>query len=261
MESTIHSTVPFPMLEAAGTPGLLAGKGVGAEIYFSSSALDALSPERAEAVADSLRAAGVATSTFHAPFEDIWPGARDEEVRRLSVRRVRQAIALAPAFRPLGIVVHGGYFDWLFDFAPDKWLEPARRSFSEIAEAAEAAGVDIFLENVFDEAPDHLLRLRDAVGSARLSFCLDPGHATLFSRLPVHRWAEAFGPLIREVHVHDNRGLRDDHLPVGEGAINFRGVLLAVADAGARPILTVEPHTIEHFHRGVAALRALLASL
>ncbi len=261
MQPTIHSTVPFPMLEAAGTADLIAGKGVGAEIYFSSAVLDALTPGRALAAAESLRAAGVATSTFHAPFEDIWPGARDEEIRRLSVRRLRQAIALAPAFRPMGIVVHGGYFDWLFDFAPDKWFEPARRSFSEIAEAAENAGVDIFVENVFDETPDHLLRLREAVGSARLSFCFDPGHATLFSRLPLQSWAEAFGPLIREMHVHDNRGLRDDHLPVGEGSINFRGVLLAVSDAGARPILTLEPHRIEHFHRGVSSLRALLDSL
>ncbi len=261
MESTIHSTVPFPMLEAAGTAELLAGTGVGAEIYLSASVLDALSPERAHAAAESLRAAGVATTTFHAPFEDVWPGARDEEIRRLSVRRLRQAIALAPVFRPLGIVVHGGYFEWLFDFAPDKWLEPARRSFSEIAEAAEGAGVDIFVENVFDEAPDHLLRLRDAVGSGRLSVCFDPGHAALFSRLPVQKWAEAFGPLIRELHVHDNRGARDDHLPVGEGSINFRGVILAVGDAGAHPILTVEPHRVDHFHRAISSLRTLLASL
>lgn len=261
MESTIHGTVPFPMLEEAGTAALIAGKGVGAEIYLSSSVLDALSPERAHAAAESLRAAGVASTTFHAPFEDIWPGARDEEARRLSVRRVRQAIALAPAFRPLGIVVHGGYFDWLFDFAPDKWLEPARRSFSEVAEAAEDAGVDVFLENVFDDVPDHLLRLRDAVGSARLSFCFDPGHATLFSRLPLQKWAEALGPLMREMHVHDNRGLRDDHLPVGEGSINFLGAILAVRDAGARPILTVEPHRVEHFHRAVSSLRSLLASI
>jgi len=261
MESTIHSTVPFPMLEAAGTAELLAGNGVGAEIYLAASVLDTLSPERAHAAAESLRAAGVATTTFHAPFEDVWPGARDEEARRLSVRRLRQAIALAPAFRPLGIVVHGGYFEWLFDFAPDKWLEPARRSFSEIAEAAEGAGVDIFVENVFDEVPDHLLRLRDVVGSPRLSVCFDPGHAALFSRLPLQKWAEAFGPSIREMHVHDNRGMRDDHLPVGEGSVNFRGVILAVGDAGARPILTVEPHRVEHFHRAVTSLRTLLASL
>ncbi len=186
----------------------------------------------------------------------MWPGARDEEARRFAVRRLSQAIALAPLFRPAGIVLHGGYFDWLFDFQPEKWFAPARRSFGELAEAAEKAGTDLFVENVFDEIPDHLLRLREAVGSPRLHFCFDPGHATLFSRVPVQKWAEAFGEGIRLMHVHDNRGRRDDHLPVGEGTINFRGVLLAVRSTpGPAPILTVEPHRKEHFARSVAGLR------
>ena len=77
----------------------------------------------------------------------------------------------------------------------------------------------------------------------------------------MHKWAEAFGEGIRLMHVHDNRGLRDDHLPVGEGEINFRGVLLAVLDAGARPILTVEPHRKEHFQRSVAGLRGILSMI
>lgn len=261
MDRTIHSTVPFPMLDSAATAELLARYGVGPEIYLSGAVLESLTPERAGNAAESLAAAGVRSATFHAPFEDIWPGARDEEVRRLASRRLRQAVALAPLFRPLGIVMHGGYFEWLFDFAPDKWFEPARRTFSEIAEAAEDAKVDIFIENVFDEIPDHLLALRAAVGSRRLGFCFDAGHATLFSRLPVQKWVEALGVDIREMHIHDNRGRRDDHLPVGEGTINFRGVLLAASDAGARPVLTVEPHRAEHFPRAIDSLRAILADI
>ena len=261
MNRVVHSTVPYPLLAEEGTiPGLVAA-GVGPEIYFSGATLDRLTPGEAERTAESLRSAGIRSLTFHAPFRDIWPGAQDEEARRLSVRRVAQAIALAPVFRPEGIVVHGGYFGWLFDFHAGEWFASARRSFGELAEAAEKAGTRLFVENVFDEIPDHLLRLREAVGSPRLHFCLDPGHATLFSKLPVQQWAEAFGKEIRLVHVHDNRGLRDDHLPVGEGSINFRGVLLAVADAGARPILTLEPHRKEHFPRAVAGLREILSAI
>ena len=261
MDWTIHATVPYPMLENAETAGILAGNGVGPEIYFSAGVLDSLAPERAGAVAESLYAAGVKSATFHAPFEDLWPGARDEEARKLAVRRLRQAIALAPVFRPRGIVIHGGYHDWIFDFDPNRWFEPARRTFEEILESAENAGVDLFLENVFDESPAHLLRLNEAIGSKRLGFCFDAGHATLFSDLAVHKWVEAFGPDLRELHVHDNLGRRDDHLPVGEGAINFRGILHAALDAGASPILTLEPHRREHFHRGLSALRTLLSEI
>ena len=261
MPWVIHSTVPFPMLRDADTVRALRDAGVGPEIYFPGDVLDALAPAEAERAAESLREAGIRSLTFHAPFRDVWPGAQDEEARRLSVRRISQAIALAPAFRPEGVVVHGGYFGWLFDFRPDEWLESAKRSFGELAESAEKAGTRLFVENVFDEDPEQLLRLREAVGSPRLFFCLDAGHAALFSRVPVHRWAEAFGRGIGLMHVHDNRGTRDDHLPVGEGTINFRGVLLAAIDAGARPILTVEPHRREHFARSVSGLRAILSTL
>jgi sugar phosphate isomerase/epimerase len=261
MAWTIHSTIPFPMLGKDDAVNRLSLAGVGPEIYLSGHTLDRITPESVEAAADSLRSAGISTATFHAPFNDLCPGARDEEIRRVTVHRLRQAIFLAPLFHPLGIVMHGGYSDWLFDFNAESWLEGAKKTFSEVMETAESAGVDILLENVFDDVPDHLLRLRAAVGSKRLGFCFDAGHATLFSRLPVQKWMEAFGPDLREMHIHDNRGLRDDHLPVGEGSINFRGVLLAARDAGTTPILTVEPHREEHFSRSIASLRAILTEI
>lgn len=261
MARTIHCTVPFPLLEREDTVGRLSRAGVGPEIYFSGDALDLLGPESAGTTAEAIRSAGIATTTFHAPFNDIGPGARDREIRRITVHRLRQTISLAPLFRPRGIVMHGGYSNWLFDFEPEAWLKGATRTFSEVAEAAECAGVDVYLENVFDEVPDHLLRLRDAVGSKKLGFCFDAGHAFLFSRLPIQQWIKAFGPDLREMHIHDNRGLRDDHLPAGEGSINFRGVLLSADDAGLSPILTVEPHRQDHFLRSIASLRTILADI
>jgi sugar phosphate isomerase/epimerase len=257
----VHSTVPYPMLREPGTLESLRDAGVGPEIYFSGATLDALSPAEAGKTAEAVRGAGFDSLSFHAPFRDVWPGAQDEEARRFAVRRLSQAIALAPLFRPSGVVIHGGYFGWLFDFHAQEWFAAARRSFGELAETAEKADTQLFVENVFDEIPDHLLRLREAVGSPRLHFCFDPGHAALFSEVPLHRWAEALGEAIRLMHVHDNRGRRDDHLPVGEGTINYRGVLLAALDAGARPILTIEPHRREHFARSVAAVRQLLATV
>lgn len=261
MSWVIHSTVPYPMLKDPDTPRMLSEAGVGPEIYLSAQTLDAVPRAEMEKTAESLRQAGIRSLTFHAPFEDVWPGARDEEARRFAVRRISGAIALAPIFRPAGIVVHGGYFEWLFDFQPEKWFEPARRTFGELAETAEKAGTTLFVENVFDEVPDHLLRMREAVGSPRIQFCFDAGHATLFSRLPLQKWIESLGDGIRLMHIHDNRGLRDDHLPVGEGGINFRGVLLAASDAGAHPILTVEPHRKEHFQRAVSGLRGILSAI
>ena len=129
MDWTIHSTVPFPLLERGETRALLAEHRVGPEIYLSAETLDSLTPARAGAAAEALGAAGISSLTFHAPFEDLSAGARDEEARRLTVRRLKQAIALAPLFRPAGIVMHGGYSEWMFDFQPDRWLALMWRKF------------------------------------------------------------------------------------------------------------------------------------
>ena len=103
MSWVVHSTVPYPMLTEPDTPRMLSDAGVGPEIYFSGAVLDAITPEEAETAAETLRKAGIRSLSFHAPFEDVWPGARDEEARRFAVRRIGGAIALAPVFRPAGI--------------------------------------------------------------------------------------------------------------------------------------------------------------
>ena len=99
MPWTIHSTVPFPLLEQEETTTLLSRYRVGPEIYLTAETLDGLTIPRAESVAASLSSSGISSVTFHAPFEDLSPGGRDEEVRRITVRRLQQAILLAPLFR------------------------------------------------------------------------------------------------------------------------------------------------------------------
>src|SRR3990172_429073 len=85
MPWVVHSTVPYPMLKEPETPRMLADAAVGPEIYLSGATLDAITPVEAETVAETLREAGIRSLSFHAPFEDVWPGARDEEARRFAV--------------------------------------------------------------------------------------------------------------------------------------------------------------------------------
>jgi sugar phosphate isomerase/epimerase len=52
------------------------------------------------------------------------------------------------------------------------------------------------------------------------------------------------GPFLEQVHLHDNSGEQDDHLALGKGRIDFRGLfqqLKAVRDTP--PTVTLEPHS------------------
>jgi sugar phosphate isomerase/epimerase len=115
---------------------------------------------------------------------------------------------------------------------------------ADLAEAAAAAGVRLMVENMgrsFATA-DQLRPLFDAAPQAL--FHLDVGHAHL-GRRPEHpnrtaELADAFGDRLAHVHVHDNLGLEDLHLPLGVGSIDWPDVAQALRRAGYDGTVTIE---------------------
>ena len=56
-----------------------------------------------------------------------------------------------------------------------------------------------------------------------LGICFDIGHANTMGQ--IDDMVETFGDRIVNVHIHDNNGQRDEHLTIGDGAIDFDRVL------------------------------------
>ncbi len=65
-----------------------------------------------------------------------------------------------------------------------------------------------------------MLKIRDEVGDT-LQFTLDIGHARLNSEGGVEEGFRVLGDNIRHIHISDNYGKEDDHLPIGEGNTDF----------------------------------------
>ena len=55
-------------------------------------------------------------------------------------------------------------------------------------------------------------------------------------------WLEAMGPLLKQLHLHDNTGANDDHLAIGAGRIDFDRLFAHIEAKGLRPIVTLEAH-------------------
>jgi sugar phosphate isomerase/epimerase len=231
--------------------------GLQPEIYFSGFVLDRLSWAEVERTSQALRERGRPT-TFHAPFMDLNPGAVDERIREVTVLRFRQILKLASYFQPQNIVLHPGYDRWRFDGDADLWLKNSLLTWPPLLEEAAALPVRLALENVFDDRPDPLRRLLDEVNSPFLGYCLDAGHANLFSRVPLAEWVEALGPRLLEIHVHDNRGEADEHLPLGQGNIDFAGLFSLLAEKKIRPVYTLEPQEIAHLLPSLEAVKKYL---
>jgi sugar phosphate isomerase/epimerase len=57
-----------------------------------------------------------------------------------------------------------------------------------------------------------------------------------------------------EIHLHDNHRQADEHLPLGEGDIDFPAIFSFLRERRLTPILTIEPHLAEHLEPSLKAL-------
>jgi sugar phosphate isomerase/epimerase len=112
----------------------------------------------------------------------------------------------------------------------------------------------LLLENVWEEDPGLHLKLFERIDSPWFGFCLDIGHQNSFSKTPLEEWLDASARYLKEIHLHDNDGTFDYHLPVGEGNIDL-DLLFGFLDANRiNPVLTLEPHKEEHLYQSLRNL-------
>jgi sugar phosphate isomerase/epimerase len=111
---------------------------------------------------------------------------------------------------------------------------------------AHHAGVTICIENTTSEIGDPTY-LRTFVDETRLTgvrFNFDIGHAHLMDGPEDERAARAFAPLrdlVVSVHIHDNHGDKDEHLPPYDGSINWPAAVALFKSAPTKDLpLTLE---------------------
>lgn len=121
-----------------------------------------------------------------------------------------------------------------------------------VIDAAAAAGVPLAVE----PEPGHLLatiddfhHLRTALGNPTpLGLTLDIGHCQCLEPASPADCVRAAGPWLRHVQIEDMRRGVHEHLPFGDGEIDFPPVLDALADTGYRGLTVVE--LPRHSHAG-----------
>ncbi len=69
----------------------------------------------------------------------------------------------------------------------------------------------------------------------------------------MEEWFSRIGGRIKEVHLHDNRGRYDAHMPMGEGEIDFSRFFSLLASHPGEPLYTIEPHGEDALWRGLEA--------
>ena len=237
--SKVHAHMPYHLLPKYLE--MILQKKLNTEIYFSHYALQNLDKIKCIETAKLFAGAGLKV-TFHAPFMDLRPGALDDKIRQVSLDRIKEVLDLAPYFHPLKIVCHPAFDDRYYVDCDDLWLESSVKTWTELIALAKDAKTIIALENVYEKEPRLFRRLLDARSSDSLCFSFDTGHFNVFSYTPLNIWLQELGKYLGHLHLHDNRGKTDEHLPVGCGAFPFAELFQTLRAIGAKPSMTLEAH-------------------
>ena len=107
------------------------------------------------------------------------------------------------------------------------------------------------MENIFEREPSTLRGLLEAMDDPCFRHCFDVGHWNMFTTVTLEEWFEALGPFIAESHIHDNHGSADEHLPLGEGVIDFERVFGLLRQHAPNAVWTIEAHSLERLERAL----------
>jgi sugar phosphate isomerase/epimerase len=118
--------------------------------------------------------------------------------------------------------------------------ERTEQALERIARATDGLGVAVAVENwKINPEHDEFLRLSRALDGVDLRLLLDLGHLHVMHEDTVAAAREV--PLsVCEIHVSDNKGRSDDHMPLGRGSMPIAGIARVMRERGEDCIWTLE---------------------
>jgi sugar phosphate isomerase/epimerase len=176
-----------------------------------------------------------------------------EKSRRIdAMDEVKRALESAEQIPFGAVVLHLGVRE---DHWSARSLENSLTAIEHLKAFARPLGVKCLVENLHNEVatPEHILEVLKVGHFDNVGVCFDTGHAQL-SEIGLEGSFALLKPRIAELHVHDNGGVRDEHLWPGSGAIDWAALsrLVAQLPAGLPGILEIS-HELEETAETVTA--------
>jgi sugar phosphate isomerase/epimerase len=230
------------------TPELLgqisAAKFQGVEIFCTRSHFEYAAKAEVCAMAGALEAHKLQLVSLHGPTSRDLSAMREsgtplsicevERVRRIeAMDELKRVIDVADDLPYERLILHMG--------GPRETADPRKRdaAFSTLEHLvlhAHHAGVTICMENTTSEMgdPAYLRAFVDETRLTGLRFNFDIGHAHLAELPEEERIEKSFAPLrelVSSVHIHDNHGDKDEHLPPFDGSIDWPAAIKTLQSA------------------------------
>lgn len=184
----------------------------------------------------------VGHTAFYLPFASAFEG-----IRKAAVEELRRCLDIFAAVGAKWMNLHPDRHAPMHD--RPFFIRRNIDSLTELQAHAEQTGVGLMIENLPGEF-NNAAQLGELLAPLpSLGLHLDIGHANL--QVPHNTTPEilqAWGSRLRHVHLHDNRGHHDDHLPLGAGTVDVPSAVRELKNCGYDGTITLEVFTPDrHF--------------
>ncbi|MGM5488210.1 MAG: sugar phosphate isomerase/epimerase family protein [Nanobdellota archaeon] len=162
------------------------------------------------------------TISLHVPY--YLPSATQlPQLHAANLRIIEQALTIGRQCDAQKMVIHGGYRE-----NPDNQLNQhcLIENLREVIALAKRYNITVCLEN-YHSLPNlmcndarELLHVLQSVPGLKATF--DIGHANTVG--DPYEFLRVIEPYVSHMHLHDNDGTEDAHVPLGEGNIGFQGL-------------------------------------
>jgi sugar phosphate isomerase/epimerase len=235
-------------------PGLLelaARSGAQAvEIFAARQHFDYASRDHIAELASWFRSESLQPFSMHAPlYPDREMGRagapavnvlHPEKARRIdAMDEIKRALEAAEQIPFSNLVLHLGERQ---DGWSQRTIEFAITALEHLGAFAHPLGVRLLIENLLSEptTPEHLITLLDLGHLNNVGICLDLGHAHI--SMGVAEAIATLGNRIATLHVHDNHGIKDEHLWPSDGTIDWAATVKALKALPTPPAAVLEIH-------------------
>ena len=192
--------------------------------------------------------AGITIWQVHGPWR--YPpldGTKEDRAERLEKmkRSIRGAAILGAKYWVVHPIMPFGTQDILTNNVTET-RELNLEFMSKLLQVAKQEGITICLENMpfldFSiSSPTAIIDLIKEINDPSFAMCLDTGHANVCKEWSTPAESiKKYGDYIKVLHVHDNKGKRDEHLAPFHGTIDWKAFSAALHEIAFDGVLSLE---------------------
>jgi sugar phosphate isomerase/epimerase len=177
----------------------------------------------------------------HGAFYDLTSASLDPAILEITQMRYLQNLHVASELGASYVLFHLNYLGaYKIPNYRAGWHQRQIDFWSAFADKASEAGVPVLIENSWEDDPKLITNILAEINSPYLKACLDIAHATLYSKIDISKWIQAFDPYLICSHLNNHNGQFDMHWPLDRGIVDYESTLHELRELENPPLLCLE---------------------